>query len=54
MDFRKVKCNCFVEVVTLKKCEKSSLFKNKVVQKKSEHMREGKSLFEKKKTSDYV
>ena len=48
-DFRKVKFNCFVEAVTLKKCEKSSLSKNKVVLKKSEHMREGKSLFEKKR-----
>ena len=49
MDFRKVKCNCFVEVVTLKKCEKVASPKKKVVLKKLQHVREGKSLFEKKK-----
>ena len=46
------KCNCCVEVVTLKKCEKYNLSINKVVLKKSLHMREGKSLFEKKKSTE--
>ena len=49
------KCNCCVKVVTLKKCEKSrgneelaiSLSKNTVVLKTSQHIQEGKSLFEK-------
>ena len=43
------KCNCCVDVVTLKNCEKSSLSKNKAVLKKSQHMRERKLLFELKK-----
>ena len=48
--------NCCVEVVTLNLCEELS--QNKIVLKKWQHMREGKSLFERNEkpyqTSDYV
>ena len=48
------KCNYCIEVVTLKKCERvtSPKIVSKVVLKKSQHTREGKSLFEKKKTKN--
>ena len=41
-------CNCFAEVVTLKKVRRSSFAGNKAALKKSQHVRGGKLPFEKK------
>ena len=57
MDFRKVKCNCFVEVVTLKKCEKVTSPKIKLSCKSRNTCEKGNRYLKKKETNqtiDYV
>ena len=51
MDFRKVKCNCFVEVVTLKKCEKVASPKIKLSCKSRNTCEKGNRYLKKKETN---